>query len=407
MSNYRNNTRSRSFSAQRTQRPYSGGGRSNFGRKGPKKQYINTSLYVKTAKAVGEEVYSPNNAFHDFVVHPQLKKNIEFKGFKQPSPIQDQAIPHGLEGRDVIGIASTGTGKTVAFGVPVINKLIEDPSAKAIILAPTRELAEQILEELKSLSFGTKVFWALLIGGAPIYKQFRDLDRNPRLVIGTPGRIKDHIERKSLKLNDFNIAVLDEVDRMLDMGFIDDIRSILEELPAKRQSFFFSATIDQKVRKIVDAFSYEPISITMSNGQTSENVHQNVVKFQSSDQKIELLHDVLIKEKGSKVLIFDDTRRDVEKLDKELQSRGFLSDSIHGGRSQGQRRKALAKFKDNRSNVLVATDVAARGIDVDGITHVINYSTPASYADYTHRIGRAGRAGKIGHALTFILENSY
>jgi superfamily II DNA/RNA helicase len=233
-------------------------------------------------------------------------------------------------------------------------------------------------------------------------RQLRDLKYNPRVVVGTPGRIKDHIERGTLKLASFNNVVLDEVDRMLDMGFMPDMRFILQKLSPERQSFFFSATFDAKVRDIISEFSNDPVTVSVKTGDTSDNVHQNVVQYNGREDKIAKLHDALLHESAKKVIVFEDTKHQVEKLGIELNARGFKAESIHGGKSQGQRQRALRNFKENKVNVLVATDVAARGIDVPDVTHVINYSTPQTYEDYTHRIGRAGRAGKVGHALTFI-----
>ena len=269
-------------------------------------------------------------------------------------------------------------------------------------MAPTRELAQQILEEMKTLTQGSKLYHALLIGGASMHIQLKDLKRNPRIVIGTPGRIQDHIQKKKLDLSKFDIVALDEVDRMLDMGFIKDMKSILSKVNKKRQSFFFSATMEDGVRTLINEFSNNPIMISVKTGDTSDNVEQNVVKYKSQDQKIEKLHEILNENRKNKVLIFDATKRGVDKLSKKLVKRGFRADAIHGNKSQRQREKALARFKASQTTILVATDVAARGIDVPNITHVINYSTPQSYDDYVHRIGRVGRAGKTGHALTFI-----
>ena len=399
MSQYR-----KSYSSRR---PSSGGRpqgnrRPQQARRGPKKENLHPSKYVKQANPRTEEEYTAEHTFADFDVVSLLKENIVRKGFETPSPIQDQIIPTGLQGRDVIGIANTGTGKTVAFALPVLNQLIKDKQSNALIITPTRELAEQVLDECKSLSSGGRVYWSLLIGGMPITKQFKDLARRPNLVIGTPGRIKDHIERGTLKLEHFDMVVLDEVDRMLDMGFVTDVRTILSQIPSSRQSFFFSATMDTRVRTLIDEFSINPVEVSVKTGDTSDNVEQNVVMYGDIDDKIEKLHEVLLADEVTKVLIFDETRRHVERLAKKLQDRGFNADSIHGGRSQGQRKRALSSFKTNDTLVLVATDVAARGIDVDGITHVINYATPQSYSDYVHRIGRAGRAGKKGYALTFL-----
>ncbi|MGZ6005520.1 MAG: DEAD/DEAH box helicase [Candidatus Saccharimonadales bacterium] len=331
-----------------------------------------------------------------------LKANLTAAGFDTPTAIQDQAIPAGLAGKDIVGIANTGTGKTAAFGIPVLNQLAADHNKRVLILAPTRELAQQIEDQCKTMAKGSRLNGALLIGGVSMGPQLRDLRANPQIVIGTPGRVKDHTEQGTLKLAQFNIVVLDEVDRMLDMGFINDITFILNQTSPERQSFFFSATLNQRVRGIIDTFSHEPVHIMVKTGETSDNVEQNIVTYAGNGEKIDKLHDLLIQKQVVKALVFDDTHRSVERLCKELQSRGFESDAIHGGKSQGQRQRALGKFKASQIHVLVATDVAARGIDVSDISHVINYSTPQTYDDYVHRIGRAGRAGQLGHALTFI-----
>ena len=380
-----------------------GGARGNS-RRGPKKDYIHPSRFVKAAKPVEEAAYDAQHSFDDFVVHDLIKGNIAAKGYTTPSPIQDQAIPLGLEGRDVIGIANTGTGKTVAFAIPVLDRLINDPLARALIIAPTRELAQQIEAEFKSVGRKSGLYGALLIGGSAMGPQLRDLRSNPQVVIGTPGRIMDHMQRGSLDLSDFNMAVLDEVDRMLDMGFVNDVRAILGELRQDRQSFFFSATLDGKVRDLIATFSNDPATVSVKTGNTSDNVHQDIVCYERVGDKLDQLHNVLIKDEVAKAIIFDDTQRSVERLSEELIARGFKADAIHGGKTQGQRQRALARFKKNDIKILVATDVAARGIDVADITHVINFSTPQSYEDYVHRIGRAGRAGRVGYALTFVTE---
>lgn len=368
----------------------------------PNKQYIDPARFIRSARPVTADQYVPMHAFNDFQVHPLLKENVAAKGYVTPSPIQDQAIPHGLAGKDVVGIANTGTGKTAAFSLPILNKLLSEPFARALVIAPTRELAIQIEEEMRSLARGSGLFRAVLIGGSPMGPQLRDLGDIPSIVIGTPGRIKDHIERGSLDLSGFNMITLDEVDRMLDMGFIRDIRYILERLSPERQSFFFSATLDPTIRSLIGSFLQNPVEISVKTAETSDNVEQNIISFGSRDEKIEKLHEILIHESVGKTLVFDDTQRSVERLSRELQGRGFRAESIHGGKTQGQRIKALKGFKESKVNVLVATDVAARGIDIADVTHVINYSTPQTYDDYVHRIGRAGRAGRTGFALTFV-----
>jgi len=385
---------------------FGGGGRSFGGGNkrsgGPKKDYIHPSRFVKVATPVEESTYTAKNTFEDFAAHDLIKANIAAKGFTVPSPIQDQAIPLGLEGRDIIGLANTGTGKTLAFAVPVLNRVLQDENSHALIIAPTRELAQQIEDEFKTIARKSGLFGALLIGGSAMGPQLRDLRAAPKIVIGTPGRILDHMQRGSLDLSGFNMVVLDEVDRMLDMGFVNDVRTILGELHEERQSFFFSATLDGKVRDLISTFSNDPETISVKTGNTSDNVHQDIVCYENTRDKLDHLHEVLTKAEVTKAIVFDDTQRSVERLSEDLIARGFKADAIHGGKTQGQRQRALNRFKKSEITILVATDVAARGIDVADISHVINYSTPQSYQDYVHRVGRAGRAGRVGYALTFV-----
>lgn len=394
-SNYRRPTRSRNFGGQ---------GSSRHRNSGPKnrKQNIHPSRFIKPATSFVAEIYTSDNSFDDFDMHPLLKKNIAVKGYVTPSPIQDKAIPHGLSGKDVLGIANTGTGKTAAFALPVLHALLEKPGSRVLIIAPTRELAEQIEDECRSFAKGSGLFGVLLIGGTSMTNQLRDLKKKPEIIIGTPGRIKDHVERGTLSLSTFNLVVLDEVDRMVDMGFIADIRYLLGGIPEERQSLFFSATIEPKIAQLINTFLKDPITISVRTSETSDNVEQDVVYYSGRDDRIKKLHDVLNNARDGKVLIFDETKYGVERLGNELVQRGFKADALHGGKSQSQRQRALKRFRNNEINVLVATDVAARGIDVADITHVINYATPNTYEDYIHRIGRAGRAGRTGVALTFI-----
>jgi superfamily II DNA/RNA helicase len=277
-----------------------------------------------------------------------------------------------------------------------------EPASAALIVAPTRELAQQIETECKLLGRGSGLFATLLIGGTSMTNQLRDLQHKPRVIIGTPGRIKDHLQRGTLSLKNVNVVILDEVDRMLDMGFINDVTDILSQASVERQSMFFSATLDAKVRNLIHSFSKDPVVVSIAASTSSDNVHQDVVRFSGNTDRLEKLHDILLKDNVSKVILFDETQRSVERLSNELVARGFKADAIHGGKSQGQRQRALDKFKRNDIKILVATDVAARGIDVADITHVVNYTVPQSYDDYIHRIGRAGRAGQVGYALTFV-----
>jgi superfamily II DNA/RNA helicase len=360
------------------------------------------NVFIKKASETSNgETFIPHNSFADFDIHPILKQNISAKGYTHPMPIQDKAIQPLLDGRDLIGIANTGTGKTAAFLVPLINKIYADKSERMIIITPTRELAGQINEELHILSRGMNIYSSLVIGGANIHRQIGDIRRRPSVVIGTPGRIKDLIERRILHLSDFHTFVLDEVDRMVDIGFIRDIEYFVSLLPRKRQSLFFSATVPAKVRQILDSFVNDPVTISVKSQETAENIDQDVVRINGGN-KVDKLHDILNTEEVEKALIFGRTKYGIEKLDRLLTTRGFKVGSIHGNRRQSQRQKILKKFKQDEIKILLATDVASRGLDIDNVSHVINYDLPQSYDDYVHRIGRTGRANKMGKALTFV-----
>ncbi|MBL8158957.1 DEAD/DEAH box helicase [Candidatus Saccharibacteria bacterium] len=394
------NGRSSAFGGRRAGSGFGGGRKKNLA-----KQQLDPARFVKAAQHVEVAAYEPTHTFNDFVINDLLKRNIAAKGFTAPSPIQDQAIPHALEGKDVLGIANTGTGKTAAFAIPLLNAIMADKSRRALIMAPTRELAAQIEEELRAFARGSGLFGALVIGGTAMGKQIRELRGNPNVIIGTPGRLKDHVQQGTIDLSIYNIVVLDEVDRMVDMGFINDIRFLLGETAEEKQSLFFSATMDPKVESLISTFMPGHVTVSVKTGHTSDNVDQDVIHYGADDEKLDKLHDVLIDENVVKTLIFHETKYGAERLSKALNQRGFKTEAIHGGKSQGQRQRALDAFKDNKVDTLVATDVAARGIDVSDITHVINYSIPNNYDDYTHRVGRAGRAGRKGYALTFVKKH--
>lgn len=366
------------------------------------KQTIDPARFVKLAEPQIAADYKSEHEFADFEIHPLIKANVTAKGYITPSEIQDKTITLGLQGRNVVGVANTGTGKTAAFALPILNKLMRSPTGQALIIAPTRELALQIEVQCKLLAKNSGLSGALLIGGTPMGRQISDIRRGPRIIIGTPGRIKDHIEQGLLKLGNCNMVVLDEVDRMLDMGFINDVRMILSKLPENHQAFFFSATISPEINSLIETFAHDPVVVNVKYGETSLNVNQDVVRFSGNHEKLSSLHDILISGNVSKAIIFGKTKYGVERLGKELDARGFKVTSLHGGKNQGQRNRALDSFRDNRINILVATDVAARGIDVKDISHVINYDLPQTYDDYVHRIGRAGRADTPGYALTFV-----
>lgn len=359
-------------------------------------KYINKAVITETA-----EHFISEHKFSEFNIDSRLKENILSKGYDLPTPIQDKAIPYILRGSDIVGIANTGTGKTGAFLIPLIQKAIADKKEKILIVAPTRELAMQINQEFKSFARNLKMFSACCVGGAPIGKQISELRYHNNFVIGTPGRLKDLIMRKYLNLSGFNNVVLDEADRMLDMGFINDMKFIMSHMPEKRHTLFFSATISREIDRLIKDFLCEPISISVKIGDTPKNVDQDIVKV-SNGSKIDTLHNLLKDAEFSKVLIFGKTKFGVERLSKILIERGFKAESIHGDKNLNKRQKALDLFKNNRVQILVATDVAARGLDILNISHVINYDLPATYDDYVHRIGRTGRGNKKGKALTFI-----
>lgn len=363
---------------------------------------IHPSQLVKKANGVQSTPYPASHKFSDFPIAQELQNNILAKGYSEPTPIQDQAIMPILEGRDVIGIANTGTGKTGAFLIPLIQKVAKDKSQRVLIVTPTRELALQIYEELGDFARGSGITGTICIGGANMWRQKSELRVNPNFVIGTPGRLKDLIGERALTLSGFQNVVLDEADRMVDIGFISDIKYFISLLPRERQSLFFSATISGKVREILQAFVQNPITVSVKQQETAENIDQDVIKVIDKHKKIDQLHDLLIQEEFGKVLIFGRTKWGVQKLADELVKRGFKAGAIHGNKRQNQRQQTLEAFKRNQLQILLATDVASRGLDIEDVSHVINYDMPASYDDYVHRIGRTGRANKKGVALTFV-----
>ncbi len=365
-------------------------------------QYIDPARFVNKAVITEEtEHFVPEHQFTDFHIVDELKRAVVAKGYTTPTPIQDRAIPHVLKGLDVVGIANTGTGKTAAFLIPLINKILQNRAQQVLIVVPTRELAIQIEDELKGFTKQMKIFSVVCVGGASIGPQMSALRYRNQFVIGTPGRLKDLIERGKLRLADYATIVLDEADRMLDMGFINDMRFVMKGMPAERHTLFFSATLSREFVALIGEFLREPVRISVKTGDTSKNVDQDVVRVKGSE-KVDILHDLLNNKEFNKVLVFGRTKHGVERLAKTLTQRGFKADSIHGNKSHSQRQRALSAFKENKVQILVATDVAARGLDIADVSHVINYDLPTTYEDYVHRIGRAGRAGKKGKALTFV-----
>ena len=368
------------------------------GKKIPHEKYI-----AKAEKGyVAPSIYVEDKTYEDFDICTVLKKNIERKGYKYPTKIQDQAIPVILQGKDVLGLASTGSGKTGAFLIPILNKIIKDNTQRCLIIVPTRELASQIQDEFRDLSRDTNIYSALVIGGMSIGRQINQLKRNPQFVMGTPGRLKDLYERKVLDLSKFNNIILDEVDRMLDMGFIPDITFLISKLRDKKQTLFFSATMAPKAESVANTLLQNPVRIQVEKESSLKNIDQDIVKVRHAEDKINILTDLLDKDEFQKVLIFSRTKRGADKLSNQLYKKGFRADAIHGNKSQNKRLKVLSNFKTDQLDILVATDVAARGLDIPNVSHVINYDEPENYKAYIHRTGRTGRAGKTGCALTFV-----
>lgn len=365
---------------------------------------IDVSRFISKSTVIEkEEIYLPTHTFNDFNIDSKLKLAIANKNYIYPSPIQDKSISKALDKRDILGIADTGTGKTAAFLIPILNKIIKDSKETAIIIAPTRELAIQIEKEFVDLARGMKIFSVVCVGGAPISSQIKSLRRNCNIIIGTPGRLLDLVKRKEIDLSETRSVVLDEADRMLDMGFINDITFLLEKTPSDRQSFFFSATLPKPIEKLIERFANDPVKVMVKTRDTSKNVEQDVIRVNKGSEKIDVLCDLLSKSNEfKKVLIFSEMKHAVEKLSQELIKRGYKAGSIHGDKRHNERQRTLLKFRQNEINILVATDVAARGLDIPDVTHVINYEIPQTYDTYIHRIGRTGRANQKGVALTFV-----
>lgn len=381
-----------------------GGDHAGFGRRPPKGEVIHSSRYINKAELEPELAAQPiTNQFSDFAIAPEIKASILARGYTIPTPIQDQVIPHILTGRDVVGIANTGTGKTAAFLVPLIDKVMRDKTQKVLIMAPTRELAVQIHEELRLFTRNLSIPSVLIIGGANMNNQLWALRAQPNFLISTPGRLKDFANRRSVHLADFQTIVLDEVDRMLDIGFIADIKHLMALLPRARQSLFFSATVSPAITTIINSFMTDPITISVKVKETAMGIDQDIIRVSSKEDKMHKLYELLHSQECNKVLIFGRTKWNVERLAHTLAENGFTVGSIHGNKSQNQRQRVLTDFKRNKLQVLVATDVASRGLDIDDVSHVINFDEPASYDDYIHRIGRTGRASKQGKALTFVM----
>ena len=343
--------------------------------------------------------------FIELNLNPSLMQSLTRMHFKIPTPIQAQAIPPALIGKDVLGTAQTGTGKTLCYGIACINKLLNDRDSNALIICPTRELAVQVEDVLNGLiENNMNIKSAVLIGGESMQKQLRQLQKRPRLIIGTPGRLNDHLKRKSLKLHQSYFLVLDETDRMLDMGFTPQIEQILKFIPKKHQTLLFSATLPQNILNITERYLNDPIRIKVGSTTTPiSKIKQEVIQV-SEGEKYNKLLDELYKRKGS-ILVFVKTKRNADKLADRLHDDGHRCDCMHGNLRQSKRQRTLIAFRSGKIRILISTELAARGLDVPSIQHVINYHLPQVPEDFIHRIGRTARAGSEGCALTFITPN--
>jgi ATP-dependent RNA helicase DeaD len=341
--------------------------------------------------------------FHDFELEPKVLRAITEMGFEEPTPIQAKTLPLALAGRDLIGQAQTGTGKTAAFGIPIIQNIEpQEDKIVALILCPTRELAIQVSEEIGKLSRFKGLRCIPIYGGQDIGRQIRALKSRPQIIVGTPGRLLDHINRKTIRLEHVRMVVLDEADEMLDMGFMEDIQTILGLVPENRQTMLFSATMPQNIQRLAQQFLKDPEHVSVVPKQvTAPQIDQSYIEVHER-QKFEALSRLLDMESPELAIVFGRTKRRVDELTEALQKRGYSADGLHGDLSQAQRDAVMRKFRDGSIDVLVATDVAARGLDVTGVSHVINFDLPQDPESYVHRIGRTGRAGREGVAWTFV-----
>jgi len=400
---------SRSAPASRSRTAYRGNTSSRGGnnRRGRKVSTFDPSKFINTNPiTVTPEAYVPKNQFDTFGLSDRLVQTIAQLGMTTPTPIQDQIIPEILQGHDVIGLAETGTGKTAAFLIPLIEKTLGERGRQTLILTPTRELALQIEEELRKLMHGLPFSSAVCVGGVNIRPQINLLRRRQQFVIGTPGRILDLVNRRVLKLDTTTTVVLDEADRMLDMGFIHDIRMILSATPHSRETLLFSATMTGDAQKLVHDFLKDPITISVKKKDVTDSIEQNVIPY-TPDMKFQTLLDLLNNPEHKRVIVFGSMKHSVEKLARQLSTSGLKAESIHGNKNHTARQRALSQFKSGKASVLVATDVAARGIHVEDVSHVINYDLPNTFEDYVHRIGRTGRGSKRGKALTFVPKAAF
>lgn len=372
--------------------------------KGPAVSTIDPRLFVKKATPQSEATFIPSVKIEELPVDRRIKTNLLNKGYIHLTEIQERAIQPVLEGRDVMGIAQTGTGKTAAFLVPIVNNLLGKTAGfQVLIVLPTRELAVQVEEEFKTITKGLNLSSACFIGGTSVGRDMTRLRRPSHIIIGTPGRLIDLARQNALHFKDFRTLVLDEFDRLLDMGFLKDIKFMLTHMTNRKQTVLFSATEENNQKKLIESLLHEPVAVRVSKGKTTgDHIDQEIISVKQGEKKMDILVNMFRDKSFEKVIVFAETKRGVSNVRKNLHLAGIRVDEIHGNKSQNYRLKALNDFKSGKIQGLIATDVAARGLDISAVTHVINFQPPRDFDSYIHRIGRTGRAGKGGKAFTFI-----
>jgi ATP-dependent RNA helicase RhlE len=368
------------------------------------KKQMDAEAFVKKAQPPESTQYRASRVIRDLPVNQSIISNLLRKGYISPTEIQERSIEPILKGSDLMGLAQTGTGKTGAFLIPLAHNLLgKNPAFQILVITPTRELAVQIEKEFKSITAGLRLFSECFIGGTDVRKDIIKLRKPYHIVIGTPGRITDMVRQRAIDLNHFSTLVLDEFDRLLDMGFSHDILSLVDGMKNRRQTILFSATEDKSQRAMVSKLLNRPVEVRLRNGNTvGDNIDQEILRVSEGENKMDVLLELIRDPSFEKVLIFADTKRWVSRICKNLRKAGIRADEIHGDKSQNYRTNALEAFKSRKIQVLVATDVAARGLDIVNVSHVINYQQPPNMDSYIHRIGRTGRAGKSGKAYTFV-----
>ncbi len=360
--------------------------------------------FIRKADPAEATAYMADRLIQELPVHDSIISNLRKKGYEKPTEIQDKTLEAILEGRNLIGLAQTGTGKTGAFLIPLVHNLLrKDSSGHVLVISPTRELALQTDSEFRSIAHGLKLFSTCLIGGTSVRRDIENLRKPGHIIIGTPGRLTDMVRQGALDLRRFTVLVLDEFDRLLDMGFAPDVNRLAGGMNRRSQTVLFSATEDRSQKKIIDELVENPYIVRVRTGNISaDNIEQEIVTVKDGETKMEILLEMVRNDSFEKVLVFADTKRGVSRICRDLKRGGVTADEIHGDKSQNYRVKALESFRNRKIKVLVATDVAARGLDISHVSHVINFQQPRDMESYIHRIGRTGRAGAAGRAITFV-----